>query len=373
MKQKHVTVTVKAVCDTMEEYAPLALSYPEDKGGLLVGDPETSVRCVLTALSITEDVVRTAIKRRVDMIVTHHPVIWEPLSHLRTDAPTVRVCFSLLKAGISCFSAHTCLDLAKEGVNEVLAKKIGLQEIQPLLPVAHVRQVKLVTFVPESHLAQVRTAVCEAGAGIIGEYRYCSFSSAGVGTFMPSDKARPFCGKNLQINEEPERRFEVLLMEADLPRVLRAMRAAHPYEEPAYDVVPLKNSDTGIGLGRRGVLPRPMAVSELARELVTLLQLPGVRIVGNLRRRVRRAAVLGGSGGSYVREIPEDVDVLITGDVRYHDALDAQARDLTLIDIGHAGGERCIVPVLAAYLRKKLPISVLEYKDEEPFVFWNRK
>ncbi len=367
------TVTVEGVCAAMEELAPPHLNFSWDKGGLMVGNPSVEVHCVLVALTVSGDVVREAVRRRADMIVSHHPLIWEPLSSLRWDEPKSRVCLELATAGIACYSAHTCLDVAVDGVNDVLARKIGLQDIMPMFTVPQSRQVKLVTFVPESHLDSVRSAVCQAGAGVIGEYTYCSFSTAGVGTFMPSDKANPFSGKKKQLNEEPERRFEVILLEGDLARVLAALRQAHPYEEPAYDIVLLGNHDSRIALGRRGVLRESLTLAAFAERLTQLLDVSAVRVVGDARKLVRHVGVIGGSAGTYLKDTPKDVDVMVTGDVRYHDALDAQERGLAVIDVGHAAGERCVVPWVARFLRKRLSVRVFSYVDKDPFYIVLRK
>lgn len=353
----------------MERFAPSGLAFSWDKAGLMIGDPDAPVSRILVTLTITRDAVRAARRQRVDMIVCHHPLLWEPLTALRTDDPHVRLCMSLIEMGISCFSAHTSLDVTSNGVNDALAAQLGLQDTKPLLPVSHAGQVKLVTFVPESHLAKVRAAVCEAGAGVIGDYTYCTFSSAGTGTFLPGRTARPFVGKKQRVNEEPERRFEVLTPKAVLAKVLRALLDAHPYEEPAYDVVPLDSLDPRIGLGRRGVLAHAAPLRALAGHARQALRLQAVRIVGDPKRRVKTVAVVAGSGGSEIRSMPSDIDVLVTGDVRYHEALAARERGLSVIDVGHAGGEQCIIPVVAAYLHKQLEIPVIKHSAPDPFTW----
>lgn len=359
-----MTIRLREVCAALEEWAPVAWAYEWDRPGLSIGDPEASVKRVYVCLTVTPAAARAAIKAKADLIVSHHPLIWEPFNALRLDDPHTRLCLDLARRKIACYSAHTNLDMAPGGVNDTLADLIGLQNRRPLLPVKHAVQVKLVTFVPEAHLARVRDAVSQAGAGIIGEYTHCSFSVPGTGTFRPGGRANPFSGRKGLVNEEPERRFETLVARARLPQVLSALFASHPYEEVAYDVVPLENRDPRLGMGVRGDLPRPMPLRDFGRHISAILKLKEVRILGGARKRITRVAVLGGSGGSEIPGMAEDLDVLVTGDVKYHDALAAQQRNLAVIDAGHAGTERPIVPVIVCYLRKHFPALYVRASDE---------
>lgn len=356
------------VIAAVEALAPKALAYDWDRVGLSIGDPNAEVACLLVALTVTRQAFEAACDARAEMIVSHHPLIWEPLTALRTDDPATRLCLDFAQANIACYAAHSNLDVAPGGVNDVLADRLGLTNRGPLLPAAVGGQVKLVTFVPETHLAQVREAVCEAGAGVIGEYVHCTFSSPGTGTFRPGDAARPFSGDRHRLNEEPELRFETLVPKARLETVVKALKAAHPYEKVAYDVVCLENRDPAIGLGVRGELPEPTTLGEFARHVCTLLEVSHVRVVGESDRIVRWVGVLGGAGGGEVRKVPRDIDVYLTGDIKYHDAVAARERGLALVDAGHAGTEKWVVPALAEHLANALkPVRVSTYVENEVF------
>ncbi|MBI4558646.1 MAG: Nif3-like dinuclear metal center hexameric protein [Candidatus Hydrogenedentes bacterium] len=348
-------MTVGEVCAVIEELAPASLAYEWDRPGLSTGNPGARVSSLIVALTVTSESLKAAKKARAQMIVSHHPIIWDPLPSLRTDDPHARLCLQLAQAGIACYAAHTNLDMVPGGVNSVLAARLHLTHVKPLLSAPQARQVKLVTFVPESHLAAVRQAVCDAGAGMIGDYTYCSFSTPGVGTFMPGVEAQPFSGKKHVVNEETERRFETLVTKARLPGVLAALFKAHPYEEVAYDIVTLENTDPSVGLGIRGELDEPRTLRTFAIEVCKALRVSHVRMVGESGRRVRTAAVLGGSGGGEIARLPSDIDVFVTGDVKYDHALAARKRNVAVIDAGHAGTEKWIVPALAAFLKKRLP------------------
>lgn len=370
-----MSMSVRDVCGAIEAWAPLGYAYDWDKPGLSIGNPKARVTRVLVCLTVTRPAFRAARKLRAEMVVSHHPLIWEALKTLRTDDPHTRLCLDFAHAGIACYAAHTNLDVARGGVSAVLAEQLGLLESRPLFPVKHAAQVKLVTFVPETHLPQVRGAVSAAGAGVIGEYTHCSFSTEGIGTFKPGGKARPFAGKKGAVNEEAERRFEILVPKARLSQVLEALLTTHPYEEVAYDIVTLENSDPAIGLGMRGTLARPVTLRSFARHVCLALKVAHVRTVGPLAKRVRRVAVLGGAGGGEVGavpgaplRVPGGIDVLVTGDVKYHDACAAMDRDLAVIDAGHAATEKPIVAAMARYLRKELKgLKVTTYIEPEYF------
>jgi len=360
--------TVREICAAMEAWAPAGYAYDWDKVGLQTGDPDTEVSHVLTCLSITEDALKAARKAKAKMIVAHHPLIWEPLKRLDPRDPHTRLCLELAQEGIACFASHTNLDVVPGGVNHTLALTLGLWNARPLFPAAHARQVKLVTFVPESHLTAVRDALSKAGAGVIGDYKQCSFSTPGTGTFIPGMAADPFCGEPLKLSEEAEIRLEMLVSLAHVPRVVAALMQSHPYEEPAYDLITLENRDPAIGLGMRGELRKAMTLKDFAALVCKSLDLTHARVGGSMRRKVRRVAVLGGSGGGEVAKLPPEVEVYVTGDLKYHDVLEARARGLAVIDAGHAGTEKGIALIIARHLLGRfLGLRVTPYVEPEYF------
>jgi dinuclear metal center YbgI/SA1388 family protein len=313
------------------------------------------VETVLVALTVTPEAFEAASQARAELIVAHHPLIWDPLTTLREDVPQARLCLDIARAGIACYSAHTNLDIVPDGVNHVLAGRLELMDVAPLIPTPHVKQVKLITFVPEADVERVRAAICEAGAGVIGDYTYCTFSTEGVGTFLPGEESSPYSGNKNALNEEEERRLETLVPKARLSAVLEALFEAHPYEEVAYDLVELANTPVDLSLGLRGRLKKAMPLTKFAAIVREALEISHVRVVGDDARRVQSVAVLGGSGGGSIAQAPDDVDVFVTGDVKYHEAQGALDRGLAVIDAGHHGTEKWIVPALAQYLKSELP------------------
>lgn len=364
-----MTITVRDIRAAMEHWAPPALCYPWDKAGLHTGRPDQPVDGVVACLTVNERVVQAALKAGANMIVSHHPLVWEPLTHLRKDSPHHALCLRVAAGGLACYSAHTNLDMAENGVNATLARALGLKELSPLAAAPHANeQVKVATFVPEAHLAGVRDAMAAAGAGVIGDYSHCGFSTPGTGSFKPGEAADPWSGRKGVVNEEPELRFEMLAPKPLLPRVLEALFQAHPYEEVAYDVIPLQNRDVRYGLGLCGTLPVAQSLADFAGLVRRALKTNHVRMVGLPRRRVRRVGVVAGGGGGYAPEAPEGIDVFVTGDVKYDHAREAAARGLAVIDAGHGPSERIIVPVMASYLRKTFnKLSVKSYVEPNYF------
>lgn len=343
----------QTVVQLMEQLAPKHYALPDDKIGLQVGNLQGEVRKVLVTLDVTGDVVDEAVKIGAELIIAHHPVIFRPLSHLRTDLPAGKLFAKLLKHDIAVYAAHTNFDVADGGMNDMMAERLGLEDLSHLEEVHTEKLKKLVVFVPVSHHRQVQDAVFQAGAGCIGGYSHCSFNLEGTGTFLPGEGANPFIGKPGEFEQVQEIRFETVVPESVEKDVIRAMLKAHPYEEVAYDLYPMDLKGRTFGLGRVGRLPREVTLQELAEEVKRAFEVPMVRVVGPLDKRLRKAAVLGGSGRSYVHKaIHAGADVLITGDMDYHSAQDALAAGLAIIDPGHHA-EKIMKKGVADYLNRR--------------------
>lgn len=359
--------TVADVVGAMEALAPRDWAASWDRVGLHIGAMDQRVSKVLVALSLTRAALDRAKAESADMLVLHHPPIWDPLKRLNRADPYTRLLLDAAQAGLACFAAHTNLDVAPGGVNHALAEALGLVKTAPLFPVEEAGQVKLVTFVPATHVCAVREAVCAAGAGVIGDYTHCTFSSGGEGTFLPGAETNPFSGERNKVNVEPERKFEVMLPKAKTGAVLKALFAFHPYEEVAYDLYPLLNQDASIGLGRRGELPQPAPLADFAKHVAARLGTKTLRFVGDGEKEVSRVAVLGGSGGGQAARLPLDIHAYVTGDAGYHDALKALERGVSIVDAGHGPTELPVLPKVADHLRGRLEIEVNHWAEPEIF------
>ncbi len=346
-----MSCTVGDVVELMERIAPVDTAEPGDNVGLLIGSPRSRVGSVLVALELNREVVEEARKAGAGMIVCHHPPIYRPLSRLREDDPQGSLLCHIVRSKLSVYAAHTNLDVSSHGVNVALAEALGLEGHAPLQAATFREGYKVVTFVPSEHLIRVSEALFRAGAGVIGDYLGCSFRTEGTGTFLPEAGAHPAYGEVGRMNEVPEFRLEVLAEKARLGRVLAALYAAHPYEEPAVDVYAVSTPIRG-GMGRVGELPQPMSLEELAEHCRRRLGNPAVRFAGPAGLSVSKVAVCGGSGGSAARAAREaGAQALITGDVGHHQAQEAREMGLALVDAGHYHTERVVVPFLVRLLK----------------------
>lgn len=346
-----MSVKCQVIIDAMERLAPKCLAESWDNVGLLVGSPAQKIAKVLIVLDVTQAVVDQAIQDSVDLIVVHHPVIFKAVMSIRTDLPQGQILASLLKANIAVYAAHTNLDSATGGVNDILANKLNLQGAEPLAVSYAEKLYKLVVFVPKTHIEEVRRVVSEAGAGHIGNYSHCTFISNGTGSFLPLEGARPYIGTCGTVEYVDEIRLETIVTEKNNRRVIKAMLKAHPYQEVAYDMVQLVNFSNALGLGRIGKIPAPMSLADYALQVKRALGIEHVSVVGDLGKVIKKVAVCGGSGAGFIHKAAfAGADVFITGDVKYHEAQDALAAGIAVIDAGHFATEQPVVAYVAEYL-----------------------
>lgn len=364
--------TIAAVVDQLEQFAPSALAASWDNVGLLLGDRNARVERVMTCLTVTPESAAEAVAERTELIVTHHPILFRPIQRLTADSADGRMLLALARAGVAVYSPHTAFDNTRGGINEILAQKVGLQELAPLRPGTGAKQCKVAVFVPENDLAKVSDALFAAGAGLIGAYRECSFRLAGTGTFFGSDSTNPTVGQKGRREEVNELRLEVVCPEATVDTAIAAMRKAHSYEEPAYDVYPLRPATLPPGDGRVGKLAEALPLGRLAESLKALLGCRTVPFVGDAQRVVERVAIVCGAGGELLADaVRARADVLLTGELRFHDYLSAQARGIALVLPGHYATERIGVDELAVRLQQQWPdLKVWASRRERDPVDW---
>lgn len=345
--------TVRDLARWLERLAPIHLAEPWDCVGLQCGEPGMRVERVMTALTVTGDVIEQASAFGAQAIVAHHPVIYKEVKAVRFDQRIGALLKKMAERSIALYVAHTNLDAAAGGVNDTLAARLGLVDTAPLAPSQRDAPFyKLVTFVPGEAVDVVRDALAGAGAGVIGAYTHCTFGVEGEGTFVPQEGAAPYIGAVGRLERVREVRLETVVGEGEKEKVLAALRKAHPYEEVAVDLYPLARSGPAMtGIGRVGELPEALSTEEFVAKVKKSLSLPKVRLGGARVASIRRVAVVGGSGGSFARQAKAmGADVLITGDVDYHDADEARFLGLMLVDAGHFGTERHVPGDLARYL-----------------------
>lgn len=347
---------VRDIAALMEKHYPLNLAEDWDNVGLQVGSMGREVAKVVVALELDHQVLDQAWQENADLIITHHPLIFKALPSIKVDSPVGSLIRKLIMADISLYAAHTNLDSASKGVNQILAERVGLIDIEPLpLRTAgrHETLYKLVVYVPLTHVDEVRVAISSAGAGSIGNYSDCTFQSPGIGTFKPGPGTQPFIGQTGDLEQVDESRLETICPEHLLKSVIEAVLHSHPYEEVAYDVYKLEKPGTLYSPGRKGRLPQALTLGNLAEQVQSQLDLPTLRLVGNTKHLVQKVAVVSGSGASFIKEIAGQADVLITGDLKYHEARDAAALGLAVIDAGHQATEELVVQEVCRLLEEE--------------------
>ncbi|MDD3838947.1 MAG: Nif3-like dinuclear metal center hexameric protein [Clostridia bacterium] len=363
------------VIEILEEIAPSYLAESWDNSGLQIGSRDIKVAKIMVALDLTFGVVRQAEQDGVDMIVTHHPFLFDGVKSIDLDTFTGKLISRIIKNDIVVYSAHTNLDIAPEGVNQQLANIFKLKETQLLYETYSEEYFKLVVFVPEGYQDDVRSAITEQGAGWVGNYSGCTFQMSGMGTFIPMQGTSPFIGKQGKLEKVKEYRMETIVRKRDLYKVIDAMIKSHPYEEVAYDVYPLKNKLNTYGLGKIGKVHHIMNLKEYAEFVKNQLNIKSLNVAGNMEKSIKKVAVCGGSGSSLIDcAVSKNADLFITGDIKYHDAQRAVNSGLCIIDAGHYNTEVIILPFLINYLKKffkeqALDVEVVGYSGDEQIIY----
>lgn len=350
-----MAVALRDIMEVMEEIAPASLAEDWDNTGLQVGDRSWSVEKIWVALDPTDEVVAKACVQEVSLLITHHPLIFFPLAAVDPGTFTGRIIQTALQKKLAIFCAHTNLDSAVGGVNDILAERLGIEDATVLKPPDHVDLYKLVVFVPVGYEEKILDALFESGAGKTEKYSHTSFRTKGVGTFKPGVTAKPFKGRAGEITHSTEYRIEALVEKKDISRVIRSLERTHPYEEMAYDVYATSVEKSKVGLGRIGNLANDLTLKALAERIKGVLGLGTVRAVGDPRQTIRQVAVCSGSGRGLLEDFfASDAQVYVSGDLGYHDGRRTEALGRALIDIGHFASERLVVERLAAALKNAL-------------------
>jgi dinuclear metal center YbgI/SA1388 family protein len=371
-----ITPRVSDIVGITNKIAPFEFAESWDNVGLQLGDPVSQVSRIMVALDPGAPAVEAAVEAGCQLLVTHHPFIFTPLKKISATDETGRLAIVALKNDLSIISLHTNYDIAAGGVNDLLAERLGVEGVSPLRVTGGDQYLKLAVFGPQGFEERLLQALSPVMAPI-GNYRDCSFQADGIGRYTAQAGANPFAGEVGTPHLEKESRLEFLLLKERLNAALAALKEAHPYEEPAYDIYPVLNRGAVRGLGRIGVLPEPTTAGEFARSVKQRLAASGVRLVGEPGRRVKKVALCGGSGASLIHEASrKGADLMVTADVKYHEAREAEAMGIAVVDAGHFATELPMVEGLAAALRsaleaKRFETEVVTYQGErEPFSFW---
>jgi dinuclear metal center YbgI/SA1388 family protein len=343
----------------LDQWAPPALAEDYDNVGLLVGKKENEVSKILVSLDATEDVVEEAESLGCQLIVSHHPILFKGLKRLNGQNYVARTVEAAIRKNIGLLAIHTNLDAVKTGVNKRMADKLGLENVQTLRPVKN-KLCQLSFFVPVPQKDSVLQALHQAGAGNIGNYSHCSFSSLGTGQFLPNENARPNLGERLKLETVEEVKVEVILPQHSKNQVILALRKSHPYEEVAYFLHSLENEWQDVGSGMLGELPEPMEKIAFLQKVKAAFNLQVLKFTESDNKHVQKVALCGGSGFFLLGDaLAQKADAFLTSDIKYHEFFDAEGR-LMLMDLGHFESEQFTSELIFENLSNQFPnIAVL--------------
>ncbi len=348
---------INDIIQLFEAYAPLQLQESYDNSGLITGDKKAQITGTLITLDCTEAVVDEAIANNCNLIVAHHPIIFSGLKKITGKNYVERVIIKAIKNDIAIYAVHTNLDNVSDGVNGKIAERLGLQNIRVLQNKAGIFK-KLVTFIPASHAEQVKEALFKAGAGHIGNYSDCGFSHNGIGSFKGNDLSAPFVGKKSELHLEEEIRFETLIPVYLQNEITEALLKAHPYEEVAYDIIPVENTFSGIGGGLIGELTNEMSSAAFLKMLKEKMELAVIKFTP-FDKPVKKIALCGGAGQFLLKNaIQQGADAFISADFKYHEFFDAE-QNLMIADIGHYESEKFTKELMFDLIMKKNPTFAL--------------
>jgi len=353
-------ICIKDVIEFLESKVPLSLQESYDNCGLLVGDSTIIINGVLLCLDVTEEILHEAIQLNCNLVIAHHPFIFSGIKKITGSNATERILISAIKNNIAIYAGHTNYDNVDFGVNKIICEKLGLKNTKILAPQKN-SLLKLQTYAPSEHAASIRKAIFEAGAGSIGNYTNCSFNSQGQGTFRASTDSNPFVGEKNQDHTENETKIEVIFPNYIQSKVVSALLKNHPYEEVAYDIIPLQNSATNTGAGMIGDLESEMNETELLKFISEKFNAQSIRYTRLLGKNVKKVAVCGGSGSFLLNNaIAKGADFFITADFKYHQFFDAEGK-IVIADIGHFESEQFTTELFFSLLKEKFTTFAVHF------------
>lgn len=345
-------MNVNQLVNLLQELAPPSLQESYDNAQLITGNPSQDVTGAILTLDCTEEVIDEAINKNCNIVIAHHPIVFRGLKKLTGSNYIERAIIKAIKNDIAIYAIHTNLDHIANGVNREIGARLGLQNMRILSPKRNTLT-KLQTYVPIKHLEQVKQALFNAGAGNIGAYDECSFTSEGTGTFRAGESAKPFVGSLGKRHSEKEIKLEVIFENHLENNIIKNLRKSHPYEEVAYDTIPITNINPEVGSGMLGELNGAIPETEFLATLSKAFKLKVIRHSKLLNKKVHKVALCGGAGSFLLPQaIAQNADIFISSDFKYHEFFDAED-ELVILDIGHFESEQFTPHLLAQYLEDK--------------------
>jgi dinuclear metal center YbgI/SA1388 family protein len=350
------------ILTAIESFAPLSLQESYDNSGLIVGNPEQHIAKAIISFDVTEEVIEEAIINGVNLIISHHPVIFSGIKKLNGKNYVERIVLKAIKNDIALYAVHTNLDNIIGGTNRILAEKLGLKNLKVLQNQSDNLR-KLVVFVPKDYLQNVQDAIFVSGAGHIGKYDQCSFQQNGIGTFRALEGATPFVGELNKLHKEEEVRLETIFPVHLQSAVILEMITAHPYEEVAYDIYPISNKSESVGAGIIATLEKEEDEMAFLMRLKDITSAKCIRYTKLRNKPIRKVALCGGSGAFLINTAKSaGADVYITGDVKYHEFFDSE-NEMLIADVGHYESEQFTIELLFDFIKENFPTFAVQISD----------
>ncbi|WP_027308593.1 Nif3-like dinuclear metal center hexameric protein [Caloramator sp. ALD01] len=365
-----MSVILKDLINFIEERYPKKYAEEYDNVGLLVGDENNKINKILVTVDITKEVIKEAIENKVNLIISHHPLIFKPIKNLNKKSSFATMIYDLIKNDINVYALHTNYDIANDGMNDVISKKLNLKNVSVLEETNKEKLYKIITYVPTKYAEELKEALFNAGAGCIGKYDKCSFNVLGEGTFRPLNGTNPFIGQINKLQRVEEIKIETIVTASNLNTVINTLVKNHPYEEPAFDIIKLENT-LPQGLGRIGYLDIPLSAKDFAMQVKKIFNLKMITLIGDKNKKINKVAVIGGSGSDLINVAKsKGCDLILTGDVKHHIAIDAIENDIVVLDVTHFGLEQVFIEDIYTLLTSNFDnIEVMKTYSKQPFYF----
>ncbi len=355
-------MVIKELLTSLNELAPFSLQEDYDNSGLIVGEPGQQVSKGMVALDITEEVIDEAIEKKCDVVISHHPFIFQGLKKVTGSRPSERILVKAIKNDLAVISLHTNLDNIYNGVNQKISSLMGLKDTR-ILDARYGYLKKLVVFCPVDHSNNVRMAIFKAGGGKIGDYDWCSYNIEGLGSFRAGEGANPFVGNVKELHFEKETRIETIYPSYIENDVINAMIDSHPYEEVAYDIYPIDNVFDRTGAGMIGRFEKPLSSKDFLSMLEKIFNTGIIKHSSFPDKKIENVALCGGSGSHLLdKAIDAKADAFVTADVKYHRFFDAQNKIL-LADIGHYESEQFTKDLIYEMISEKIINFALQISE----------
>lgn len=353
---------LKEIISYLETIAPLSYQETYDNSGLITGNPEMKISSALICLDSTAEVIEEAIRKKCNLVIAHHPIVFNGLKKFTGNDYVQRTIIKAIKNDIAIYAMHTNLDNIHNGVNAKICEKLGLKNCKVLAPKKELLR-KLYTFCPVENADLVRKALFDAGAGFIGNYDECSYNMEGFGTFRALEGTNPYVGEKGKQHKEKELKIETIYPAFLEKNILKALIGSHPYEEVAYDIISLENKHSRVGSGMIGELEKPIEEISFLKKIKKQMQTNCIRHTKILGKEIKNVAVCGGSGSFLLKNaIAAGAGIFITSDYKYHQFFDAD-HNIIIADIGHYESEHFTIELIGDLLKQKFSTFAVRFSE----------